>query len=102
MEVVLVHWLVRPGREGDLRSYAPALAGDTPGLIAETLYQIDEPGTEDIAFVRIGYWERREDFYRELNIEPGSAPPQEDFEAAPRRREWLAPILTESIGPISI
>ena len=46
--------------------------------------------------VNIGRWEQRDDFYQHFGVTSGCMLPEESFEAAHRRREWLACITEDS------
>ena len=98
MEVVLVHWRILRGREDEFGAYRKPILPDVRGFLGETLCRAAEDDDEtSIAFINIGRWERREDFYQQFDKStPGLAPPLEPFEAERRRREWLAFITEDS------
>ena len=102
MEIVLVRWRILPGREDEFKAYRKPIPSDTHGFLGERLYRAVEDDDEmGRAFVNIGRWERREDFYKAFGDSaiPGKSPPMQPFEAAYRRREWLAVIAEDSDCP---
>ena len=104
MEVVLVHWKIKPDREAEFKAshYWKSLS-PRPGFLGEILYRSVEVDHGFIRFVRVGRWRRREDFYAALpDINPGQEPPLEAFEAAPRKREWLSLILEDTAVEMSL
>lgn len=95
MEVVLVHWQILPERAEDFEMSRMDLTGK-PGFLGETLYRSVVEDTSATAYLNVGRWSRREDFYRALEIEPGSQPEMLPFEARPRRREWLVFVVEDT------
>jgi hypothetical protein len=98
MEVVLVHWKIRPESDADFREspYWDSLSA-RPGFLGEELYQSVEGDQGFISYVRIGRWRRREDFYAALpDVRAGQVPAMEPFEAFPRSREWLSLTLEDT------
>src|SRR5689334_12077774 len=104
MEVVLVHWKIKPESEDAFRQsvYWESLP-QRPGFLGETLYRSVEVDRDFISYVRVGRWRRREDFYAALpDVLPGQVPPMEDFEAQPRIREWLSFTLEDTAAEMSL
>ena len=68
MEVVLVHWRILRGREDEFGAYRKPILPDVRGFLGETLCRAAEDDDEtSIAFINIGRWERREDFYQQFD-----------------------------------
>ena len=89
MDVVLVHWRIRPDAIDQLQTDFPTFARDTPGFLGEELYQRVGDNGAAAELVRIGRWTDEADFYSALGIRPGQMPSPKDYELSPRRREWL-------------
>ena len=89
MEVVLVHWHIKPDYVDEFKGSRADLSGK-PGFLGEELYRTESRHYGVISFLNVGRWVRREDFYRAFDVEPGAEIPIKPFEASPRTREWLA------------
>ena len=103
MEVVLVHWRIKPDHLEAFKAsrYWPTL-DPKPGFLGETMFRSVETDAGYIRFVRVGRWRRREDFYAALDLMPGQVPPKEDFEAEPRVREWLTLTLDDTADEMAL
>lgn len=93
MRVVLVSWKIRADAVEKFKEEFPPLAPETPGLIREDLFRLED-GPKGVAqFVRIGRWESEDAFYeglKHLGVKPNTTPPPKEYEIdPPRRREWL-------------
>ena len=93
--MIVVQWFIKAGREGDFFDYRKPIDPGMEGVIGESLFRatVDDADEEASVFLNIGYWRSREDFYRAFpGSKRGVAPPQQEFEARPRRRHWLGPV----------
>lgn len=87
-------WSIRADAVERFKKDFPALAPDTPGLIREDLYRLEQKDDAGVAhFVRIGRWESEDAFYAALShlgVKPNTRPSPKGYEVdPPRRREWL-------------
>lgn len=100
MEIVLVHWSIRKGSVVSFLEARQPIPDDTPGFLGETLYRAQMDDAEFVAFLNVGRWARRQDFYEHFKdvATPGEAPALLEFEFKPRVREWVSPITRDPDG----
>jgi hypothetical protein len=98
--IVMVEWRIRKGRECEFLSYwsTRATISHRGGLIAEFLSEVDQQrwiqwntDEDSTTFYNIGLWRDAADFEEQIGKFIDLDRPPLEFEAAKRRRVFLAP-----------
>jgi hypothetical protein len=98
--IVIVEWRIRKGRECEFLSYwsTRATISNRTGLIAEFLSEVDQQrwiqwstDEDSTTFYNIGLWRDAADFEEQIGRFIDLDRPPLEFEAAKRRRVFLAP-----------
>jgi hypothetical protein len=98
--IVIVEWRIRKGRECEFLSYwsTRATISNRAGLIAEFLSEVDQQrwvqwstAEDSTTFYNIGLWRDAADFEEQIGRFIDLDRPPLEFEAAKRKRVFLAP-----------
>ncbi len=103
MRIVVVEWRIKKGREKEFLDYwsTKSTIPDRSGLISEFLSRVEsrqdfpwmvwDLNPRWTTYVNVGYWREGSDFQQQIGRFIDNSKPPLAFEAARRRRLFLAP-----------